>query len=1374
MKIKRIFLAAMLALCGSAAEAQTQWPVEQLKRNVIAVPNRNAFSTGCLVSWRMMSTDDEKTTFDVYRDNQLIASNLATTTNYYDWSGKASSVYKVVTKQNGVATGEQSTGTTWQQCYMPVQLDRPAGGTTKSGEYTYRPNDCSVGDVDGDGEYEIVVKWDPTNSTDNGQGSFTGNTILDCYKFNGTKLWRINLGPNIRSGAHYMTFLVYDFDRDGKAELICRTSAGSVDGKGNYVSAAGTDAVIRNATDNGVDYRDGKGIVASGPEYLTVFNGQTGAAVHTIWFNPNRAGGTGEVGAARTDGYWGKSGEYYNRVDRFLGCVAYLAGANENPSAVMCRGYYARAFVWAVDYKDGRLSQRWLHHSASASEYYLTTGTGSPAKKNGKTVTRKDSSSKGTLFGNGNHNLSVADVDGDGKDEILYGAGALDDNGDLLYSTGYGHGDAIHVGDLVPDRPGLEVFDIHEASPYGFDLHDARTGEILYSETAGGDTGRGIAADVDLGSRGSEYWASSSAKLYGYDSGMKTVNENHGMSSPNFRIYWDGDLAEEHLGNASAEQPFLQKYGVGRLWHNGGKTQLYSLAGDYTVKSCNYTKSTPCLQADIFGDWREELVFWHSDCDKLIVVSTSDASEYRVPCLMFDHTYRMGVAWQNCAYNQPPHLGFYLPDYFTASIAISNRSAAKGEQGKELSEKINGTFQNAAGVQISAATLDGNVVNAADEGFVLTADAEKKTWSLGGAPKHSGTYELTISTTANARSVKVSVSVIKTTLVTSDEIVVNWKAQNRIANNGDGTFTTAVNAGNQYALAIADLSDVSYTDAEGNEYSIKDADEVAITYTSIVPSGSRWNIGLGDKDIRGTTAANSNKGTYDTNGLIMRHGTGDGSTYRVNGGTNNANAFGKTLTTTITFNKAAGIYSYTIQDDENTYFSGTSVSTTVSQSTILEAYSWQGSSTVTLGDAKVKIKVWVPSQTTLAKLNELLESAMALFDVQGDLKGEIPFRVNKEASSVFNAAIMSAKAVALNEASSYDDYDNAFASLTSAIEVFRTGERNPIDESKYYSVYLAGTDLNLNLSDGSSNRITVTKEPYMVRFAKNGNNGYKIYDTDGNWLNGDNYNLWTAKTDAANSAYYATLQADGTVAFPCVNKSYNGWGWKLGVNTTPADGTVVHHRYYAASSSWMFSAPYTESVISVKAAAHYGTFYAEYDCAKPAGVTAYTCEGVDGHTLLLEEDESEVLSAYTPYILYIEAANDVTSAVYGLPKEGGQQVGSVLVGVTAETEAPVGSYVLQSHASEVAFYRVGNDVRPKVGANRCYLNIAAEGGAAPLAYYFDGGDGSETTVGAVESQPAFVVVQSIHSVDGHRLTSLQKGINIVRMSDGSIRKVLMK
>ncbi len=662
-----VILATLFTAQRATAQQYRTYPqqMEHLTRGVTALP---AQKDGIFVSWRLLGTDRTGTTFTLLRDGRPIAENI-TQTNFVDSHGTLASHYQVVTNKPGGKKETSATISAWKDLYCSIPIERPEGGTLGRNSFSYSPNDCSVGDVDGDGDYELFLKWDPSNAHDNSHDGLTAPVIIDCYKLNinppasakakaSQKLWRINLGPNIRAGAHYTQFMVYDFDRDGHAEMICKTAPGTIDGTGRYVTEAATDEGIRKAN-NKADYRNQQGRILSGPEYLTVFDGRTGRALHTIYYRPNRAFDVGGEPFYDKQG-WGDRGIMGNRGERFLAGVAWLDGPMGKPSAVMCRGYYTPSHLWAVDFDGKHLSTKWFHASTSPTEYSVTDASGNTTRYSGL---------KATAFGQGAHSLAVGDVDGDGCDEITYGSAAIDHDGTLLYSTGLGHGDATHLGDLDPDRPGLEFYMVHESFPYGADLRDAKTGEFIFRETARDDTGRGLAADIDATHRGFEHW-------HIFRQAVRDIHGNViGQRNPsiNFRIYWDGDLQDElvaNLGRRTGFGPFIEKWN-GRqaepLPLSNGK-QLYEMGHS---ASCNWTKATPNLQADILGDWREELIYWdNSDASHLNIFTTNIPTQYAVPTLMHDNIYRLSICWQNTAYNQPPHLGYYLPDKFNSERDI--------------------------------------------------------------------------------------------------------------------------------------------------------------------------------------------------------------------------------------------------------------------------------------------------------------------------------------------------------------------------------------------------------------------------------------------------------------------------------------------------------------------------------------------------------------------------------------------------------------------------------------------------------------------------------------------------------------------------------
>ena len=698
--MKQLYICALaLAMVSVTTFAQTK-----LNRHVMAVPQTSSGSK-YLVSWRMLDTDDDYTTFDVIKNGTVVASDINNSTNWLDEQGSKTAKYQIATKKKGNVVSTTGPVTPWQGVYNTLKLDRPADVTFHDNTCYYTPNDCSVADADGDGTLELLVKWEPSNPADNSQGGFTGPTFFDCYKITeadgkmtAQKLWRIAMGHNIRSGPHYVPFLFYDLNGDGKAEFVVKTGPGTMDGAGRYVSDAADEEAIRRV-DNEKEYLNGGGQVMYGPEFLTVFNGETGAAIHTVYYNPNRGCFVGGAPEGRYD-IWGD--DYGNRSERYNAAVAHLDASNPtHASAVMCRGYYTRSYLWAVDFDGQKLSTRWRHASLSNKTVLTHNADG---EKNVRTYSKATyaGSNHCTAYSQGNHNLSVADVDGDGMDEIVYGSAAIDHDGKLLWSTGLNHGDAIHVGDLMPDRPGLEVFQIHEDPPFGMHICDAATGELLIHMTGDGDTARGIAADCNE-MRGYEFWYFGDGNMYNAETGAIVCD----AWSENFRLYWDGDIYDELFNGIGGghNQPYMEKPGQGRIGVDG--KNLYEHGYSTT---CNGTKTTPNLIADIFGDWREEIIVFNND-DKttLNIFSTSHETAARVPCLMYDHVYRMGIVWQNSGYNQPPHLGYYLPDATAPRFTVENAQA------------VTIHYNNCTGADIvSAVLMDGTEVPA--EKFSVSQD----------------------------------------------------------------------------------------------------------------------------------------------------------------------------------------------------------------------------------------------------------------------------------------------------------------------------------------------------------------------------------------------------------------------------------------------------------------------------------------------------------------------------------------------------------------------------------------------------------------------------------------------------------------------------
>lgn len=597
--MRRIFLILLAAgVSGFPGDAWAR-QLEALGRGIVAVRQEDG---RVFISWRLLAEDPSGIAFNLYRQAEgkepikLNKEPLVQGTNFVD--EKADLSVRTDYFVRPVVEGrEQAAGKSWvfrpnapAVPYISVPLQTPE---------RCRPGDAAVGDLDGDGEYEIVLKQE-MRPRDNAFNGVSGQTKLEAYDLDGTFLWRIDLGRNIREGAHYIPFIVYDLDGDGKAEVACKTADGTLDGSGRIIG------------DAQADWRGQDGRVLEGPEFLTIFDGRTGAVLATTDYIPPR-------GNIRD---WGDNTG--NRVDRFLACAAYLDG--QRPSLVMCRGYYAKTTLSAWNWRDGKLTHLWTFDSDDGTE-------GNRAYR-----------------GQGNHNLSVGDVDGDGKDEIIYGACAVDHDGRGLYSTGLGHGDAMHLSDIDPDRPGLEVFAIHEnpRHPNGANLRDAATGKVLWGLESN-DAVRGIAMDIDPRYRGYECWA--------FGGGLQGVYSCKGQKiadvsprSCNMGIWWDGDVLRELLNGTAISK-----------WNYLEQTETVLLeARQWDCIRINGSKSNPSFYADILGDWREEVIWPTRDGSELRVFTTTIPTERRMPTLMHDPVYRLSAVWQNVGYNQPTQTGFYF------------------------------------------------------------------------------------------------------------------------------------------------------------------------------------------------------------------------------------------------------------------------------------------------------------------------------------------------------------------------------------------------------------------------------------------------------------------------------------------------------------------------------------------------------------------------------------------------------------------------------------------------------------------------------------------------------------------------------------------
>jgi hypothetical protein len=724
-------IAMVVAGSGAAHGRSDGVRLERLDRGLVAATT----SEGVFLSWRLLggevtghsATGMTGADFHVYRDGARIAT-VTDSTNYLDRGGSPGAEYRVAAVVDGKEAGRGAAVSPWPGAFYDLPLRRPADGVTPAGEaYTYSANDMSVGDVDGDGRYEYIVKWDPSNSKDVSQVGYTGNVYIDAYEFDGTLRYRIDLGVNVRAGAHYTQFLVYDFDGDGRAEMMFKTAPGTkvitytgngevaaerfitmpkqdvlagfshaddyrLSAQGYYehvvemfrswhdhpevvagnwpatleeafgieprfdypLSRADAEALADHFIDVYAPARSSRnqlrafaGFIVDGPEYLTVFEGATGRELQTIPYKPGRT----------DDGLrWGDYAlpriEPGNRVDRFLAAVAYLDG--KNPAAVFARGVYTRAALVAYTWTGKRLKERWY----ADSDWVPMTNpfNDTPHSRDGANP------EYATLTTQGGHSLSAADVDGDGRQEIVYGAATIDDDGGLLYSSfdvlppgsgnpgavaRLGHGDALHVADIDPNRPGREIAMVHEhgpLAPHGHSMRDAATGEVLFGRFTGVDTGRGMVGDILPDRPGLEAWAGSGVGLWTAD------GEFIGASTPgtNQSIRWAADMTTQIVDGALEVTPTI------RDWRRG---TLLTATGTLTN---NGTKGNPSLAADVFGDWREEMLARTADSAAIRIHLSTEVTDRKLYTLMHDPQYRVEVARQQTVYNQPAYPSFYL------------------------------------------------------------------------------------------------------------------------------------------------------------------------------------------------------------------------------------------------------------------------------------------------------------------------------------------------------------------------------------------------------------------------------------------------------------------------------------------------------------------------------------------------------------------------------------------------------------------------------------------------------------------------------------------------------------------------------------------
>ncbi len=713
--------------------------LEKLGRGLVAVKTSN----GIFLGWRMF-LDEVKghnetgltgTDYVIYKNGAKLVT-VCDSTNYLDEDGEESDKYSVAPVSEGKEGERSPEVSAWAngKNYIEIPMKKPEGGITgdvaRSDDgghnesfgqpYTYSVNDMSIGDIDGDGEFEYFVKWDPSNAHDVSHRGYTGKCYIDCYKLSGRLLWRLDMGVNIRAGAHYTQFIVYDFDGDGKAEMSVKTAPGTkmikYDEAGNVISEKYItipERDVKNGVTNEDNYvcsskdyydnlvshfmnwqnyeevrsgqwpktieecirmrprytyplskenaealadyfiddfaprlseknrlREFEGFIFKGPEYLTMFSGD-GEEIETIDFPVPR-----EDDGLRWGDYAWKRIEPCNRVDRFQSAVGYLDG--KHPYLIICRGYYTRTTITAYDF------------SKRKHELYFKVDSGYVPMDNpfAHHCSPDGTDEKyGIISGQGDHSLSVADIDGDGCQEIIYGACAIDHDGNVLYSSKepmpdgtlvkLGHGDSMHVAHIDPDRPGFQIFNVFEGAsgvPYGYALRDAETGKVFFGERADRDLGRCMIGDINPNVRGLQVWVGKIQDCKGNVLPDKLLGTN-------FSIRWAGDLSTQILDGVD----YIGGRHIGLVADN---THGLMLEPENTSTN-NGTKGNPCLVADLFGDFREELVLRTTDSSFVRIYTNTEITKHKLFTLLHDPMYRTGVAWQNNCYNQPCYTSFY-------------------------------------------------------------------------------------------------------------------------------------------------------------------------------------------------------------------------------------------------------------------------------------------------------------------------------------------------------------------------------------------------------------------------------------------------------------------------------------------------------------------------------------------------------------------------------------------------------------------------------------------------------------------------------------------------------------------------------------------
>ena len=665
---------------SSISNLSAQRPTDPLDRGLVAVKKQS----GVFVSWRVLAHEDEGVRYNIYRNGAKLNATPLSVSNYTDASGTESSSYTVRAVVDGVLQAASKAATPWNTgridvsrkvlfpcpAYLPIAMQpiqdrkgktvwsRTNGIVSFTENYTI--NDVSLGDLDGDGRIDLLVKR--INQTDVVNGYLQANdsayNLLEAYDMDGQRMWYIDCGPNMVSmNSTELNAVCYDWDLDGRAEVLLR-------GADNMIihMADGTTYNVGNMTVNTRNQLTSHTNsqyewTHTGAEYLLYLDGKTGKPYWVRDYPLPRL----ESGETSEKSAWGD--DYGHRSSKYFMGAPFLDG--RRPSIFLARGIYTRhkMVAYDVDPATHQLTERWRWSNNTA---------GSP------------------WYGQGNHNYVIADVDGDGCDEIVYGSMVIDNNGRGLSTTGLGHGDAMHVGDLDPFRPGMEVFACNENKPSN-NYRDATTSEIRYRDVGTSDDGRAMAGNFLADYPGCVGMSTKSGVIsLTADKVISAVVNDWNNSTPypaalNFRIYWDGDLLEESVNSPGTEREcIVLKAGSGRIMQTGG------------VAMINDSKNNPCAQGDILGDWREELVLRSTDNGELRIYTTTDSTPFRLPSLWFDHAYRQAMVWQPLGYNQPPHASFFLgelegitqappPLTMTSRTELAaNTSVASTHNGKDL------------------------------------------------------------------------------------------------------------------------------------------------------------------------------------------------------------------------------------------------------------------------------------------------------------------------------------------------------------------------------------------------------------------------------------------------------------------------------------------------------------------------------------------------------------------------------------------------------------------------------------------------------------------------------------------------------------------